>query len=82
MDLIKVTINTAEININPPAATRPKETKKIVPALAGGPHILEAHTKAKSEAKKVRRMRIMPPGRSRIWIAAFSTVYALSLIHI
>jgi hypothetical protein len=35
---------------------------------------LLAHTKAKSEAKKVRRIRIIPPGRSRIWIAAFSTV--------
>ncbi len=76
MDLIKVTIKTAEINISPPAATRPKETKKMVAALAGGPHILVAHTKAKSEAKKVRRIRIIPPGRSRIWIAAFSTVYA------
>ena len=74
IDLIKVTIKTAEININPPAATRPKETKKMVPALAGGPHSLLAHTKAKSEAKKVRRIRIIPPGRSRIWIAAFSTV--------
>ncbi len=74
MDLIKVTIKTAEINISPPAATRPKETKKIVPAPAGGPHILVAHTKAKSEAKKVRRIRIIPPGRSRIWIAVFSTV--------
>jgi hypothetical protein len=76
MDLIKVTIKTAEINISPPAATRPKETRKIVPALAGGPHILVAHTKAKSEAKKVSSIRIIPPGRSRIWIAAFSTVYA------
>ena len=74
MDLIKVTIKTAEINISPPAATRPKETKKMVPALAGGPHILEAHTKAKSEAKKVRRIRIMPPGRSLIWVAVFSTM--------
>ena len=73
MDLIKVTIKTAEINISPPAATRPKETKKMVPALAGGPHILEAQTKAKSEAKKVRRIKIMPPGRSRIWMAVFST---------
>src|SRR3989337_3373411 len=77
MDLIKVTIKTAEININPPAATRPRETKKMVPALAGGPHSLLAHTKAKSEAKKVRRIRIIPPGRSRIWMAAFSTVYAM-----
>ena len=76
IDLIKVTIKTAEINISPPAATRPKETKKMVPALAGGPHILLAQTKAKSEAKKVRRIRIMPPGRSRIWIAVFSTAYA------
>jgi hypothetical protein len=74
IDLIKVTIKTAEINISPPAATRPRETKKMVPALAGGPHSLLAHTKAKSEAKKVRRIRIIPPGRSRIWIAAFSTV--------
>jgi hypothetical protein len=76
MDLIKVMIKTAEISISAPAATRPKETKKIVPALASAPQVLVAHTKAKSEAKKVRRMRIIPPGRSRIWIAAFSTVYA------
>ncbi len=30
IDLIKVTIKTAEINISPPAATRPNETRKIV----------------------------------------------------
>ena len=74
MDLIKVTIKMAEINISPPAAIRPKETKKIVPALAPGTQLLVAQTKAKSEAKKVRRMRIMPPGRSLIWIAARSTM--------
>jgi hypothetical protein len=75
MDLIKVTIKMAEINISPPAAMRPKETKKMVPVPAES-HVLVAQTKAKSEAKKVRRIRIMPPGRSRIWIAARSTVYA------
>ncbi len=37
MDLIKVTIKIAEINISPPAATRPNETKKMVPALATPP---------------------------------------------
>ena len=59
-----------------PAAIRPSETKKIVPASAGEFHPFVAHTNAKSEAKKVSRIRIMPPGRSRIWIAAFSTAYA------
>ncbi len=73
MDLIKVTIKTAEINIRPPAAMRPKETKKMVPVPAES-HVWVAQTKAKSEAKKVRRIRIMPPGRSLIWIAARSTV--------
>jgi hypothetical protein len=34
IDLIKVTIKIAEINISAPAAIRPKETKKIVPASA------------------------------------------------
>jgi hypothetical protein len=73
MDLIKVTIKTAETSIKPPAAIRPKETKKMVPALASGTQLLVAQTKVKSEAKKVRRIRIMPPGRSRIWVAVFST---------
>ena len=57
MDLIKVTINTAETSIRPPAAIRPKVTKKMVPALASGTQLLVAQTKAKSEAKKVRRIR-------------------------
>ena len=76
IDRIKVTIKTAEINIRAPAAMRPRETKKMVPASAGGPHSFVAYTKAKSEATTVSRIRIMPPGRSRIWMAAFSTAYA------
>ena len=65
IDLIKVTIKIAEINISAPAAIRPKETKKIVPASAVS-QVWVAHTKANREAKKVRRIRIMPPGRSLI----------------
>jgi hypothetical protein len=72
IDLIKVTIKIAEINISAPAAIRPKETKKIVPASASS-QVWVAHTKANREAKKVRRIRIMPPGRSLIWIAVRST---------
>src|SRR3712207_6094494 len=72
IDRMKVTMKIAEINIRPPAAIRPKETKKMVPAPAES-HVWVAQTNAKSEAKNVSRMRIMPPGRSLIWMAVFST---------
>src|SRR5215210_901062 len=72
IDRINVTIKIAEISIRPPAAIRPRETKKMVPAPAES-HVCVAQTKANSEAKKVSRIRIMPPGRSLIWMAVFST---------
>src|SRR5215210_5033765 len=72
IDRINVTIKIAEISIRPPAAIRPRETKKMVPAPAES-HVCVAQTKVNSEAKKVSRIRIMPPGRSLIWMAVFST---------
>ena len=72
MDLIKVTIKTAEINISPPAATRPKETKKMVPALAGGPHSLLAYTVEKAAIQ----IRDLPGGMILILLTFFASLFA------
>ena len=45
-----------------PPPQRGQRDEAVVPAPAGGPQSLLAHTKAKSEAKKVSRIRIIPPG--------------------